>query len=65
MWAAVLKEQANDLTRIWRVKNEGELSDLKELFLFTFCIVSWRQNFAPQKNRRKKKKNLLHQNVEA
>lgn len=57
MWAAVPKEAAHDVTRIWRVKknpkNEEELSDLKELFLFTFGIVSWRR-----------KKNLLHRKTE-
>jgi hypothetical protein len=63
MWAAVLKDQAHDLTRIWRAKIEEGLFDLKELFLFTFSIVSQRKILHQRKTL--KKKNLLHQNAEA
>lgn len=45
-------------------KNE-ELSDLKELFLFTLGIVSWRKKIFFFYSTEKQKKILLHQNAEA
>lgn len=61
MWAAVLKEPANEFDKDLEGK-KTELSDLKELFFVHIWYCFLEKKFCSAE---KQKKILLHQNAEA